>query len=135
MNKLAIRSETYEGVTEVPHFPVVIDYEGCHVQMEDIYIDDLKAIADSLGRLEGSRTGEVRLDGGSRFTVVLSIDSHGGLLVRFQAEPVPFPGRLLLEGYFRIDGEYTGQYILGFQKLLKEGAPISIEQPPPPDWR
>lgn len=128
MKKLTIKKDVYEGVTESPHFPVVIDYEGCHVEIEDLYFGNIRTLSDSILNWERLRTGEVHLDAGSRFSATLSLNSHGALVIRFRAEPTPFPGRLFLEGSFIIDGEYTGQYLMKFVKLINEGETLNIEQ-------
>lgn len=125
-NSLTIRSEVYEGVTDIPHFPIEIFYEDCHLEFEDIYFDDLGELPEQLKFLAESRKGEVNLDGGHRCRFTLSCNAHGGLLVSFRAEPIPFPGQLILKGTYTVDGEYTEEIIARFIKLISEGNTLNI---------
>jgi hypothetical protein len=129
-NSLTIRSEIYEGVTDFPHFPIEIVYENCRVQFEDIYIDgpDLAQLPEQLKSLEESRKGEVKLDGGRRCSITLSCNDNGHLQVSFRAEPEPFPGHLILEGMFKIHGEFTAETIGQFIALVTEGETLRINQ-------
>jgi len=128
MNSLVIVSEVYEGVTPTPHFPTTIDYEGCHVEFDDIYYDQLETIPDQLRKLEKSRKGIVIIDGGQRFGITVKTDLHGGVVISFRACPTSFPGKLVLEGSFQFDGEHTAQTIENMVSLLIAGQTLRIEQ-------
>ena len=126
MNHLSLRREYYEGVSNLPHFLVGIDYEGCQICFDDIYFDEPSALARELQILERCRNGQVALDGGSRFRLTVSVERGGELLCRFRAEPNDFPGKLQLEGFFSIDGEFTGMALHALIRLLSEGCPLTL---------
>lgn len=130
MNKncLVIVREVYEDVTTTPHFPTSIEYHGFHVAFDDIYFDGLASLPDQLRNLERTRSGSTVLDGGSRFRVSAKADTHGGVDIFFHAHPIDFPGTLVLEGSFHIDGEHVGQVITGLIDLIVAGQPFKIEQ-------
>lgn len=131
-NRLTITSSVYAGVTELPHFPVVIDYEGCHLEIEDIYFDNIEILSEQLERLEKTRKGEIIFDGGSRFGLQAIANVHGGITICFRAAPVNFPGKLILEGCFQIDGEHAAQTVRELRRLFSKGEPLAIEQPRKP---
>lgn len=128
-NRLRITSSVYEGVTDLPHFSVTIDYERCHVEIEDIYFDDLEILSNHLDNLERTRKGEIVIDGGTRFGLKAVGNCHGGIEICFHAEPANFPGRLILEGYFQFDGEHAAERIRQLRKLFSEGKALDIKQP------
>lgn len=127
-NCLIMIRETYEGVTTIPHFPTQIDYEGCHVEFEDLYFDNLDTLNERLVQLENTRRGTVVLDGGSRFGLTIAAENRGGIAISFRAHPVSFPGTLILEGRFVIDGEHAAQSLKAFRDLIVTGKLLRIEQ-------
>lgn len=125
-NQLKIRRENWPDVTETPRYIVELTYEGCSIGHDDIYIDDAD-IPAQLEMLEATRKGDVKLDGGSRFSCTVSATSRGGLHLSFRITQGPgFPGKLAIEGYFSIDGEYAGSAIRSLIGLFRQGADFVI---------
>ena len=128
---LNIKREYWPEVTNAPHFIVELRYEGCNINYDDIYFDNLNNIINKLEALEKSRKGRVTLDGGHRFAATLEAAVTGGITIYFQAESFPptFPGKLKLKGYFAVEGEYTSKIIKDLIKLFKDGKEFHAQSP------
>ncbi|QWV92154.1 hypothetical protein KP004_13085 [Geomonas oryzisoli] len=125
---LRISKVSYLDVTSTPHFPVEVSYCGISVSFEDIYFDKPDDFLARLKVLEVTRKGEALLDGGLRIKFLFKMTSHGGMKISFTLndwEP-SFPGRLTIEGHFEIEGEFLSQFVLSFEKLIKDGVPFCI---------
>ena len=127
-DQLVITRQVYEGVTVIPHFPTSIRYQECFVEFDDIYLEHLAELPSQLSTLERTRKGSVLFDGGSRFRMTVRADSHGGIDLSFHAEPINFPGTLILKGSFHIDGEHAAQTIQGLTNLIVDGREFTIHQ-------
>ena len=126
INRLLIRRGYWPDVTETPHYIVELEYEGCSVSHDDIYID-IDNILGQLESLETTRKGEARLDGGSRFRCSIAATSHGGLQMDFRITHGPgFPGKLSIDGYFAVDGEFSGSTIRSLIGLFRHGTDFVI---------
>jgi len=125
---LTINRGMYEGVTTTPHFPIEISYFGHHVSFDDIYIDDSQQFIQQLHTLESRREGGASFDGGPRIKIWFRSDVNGGVLVSFRSEQnqPSFPGRCVLEGSFEIAGEHVRELVHSFEKLFRDGTPVSI---------
>jgi hypothetical protein len=125
---LTFGREVYDGVTTTPHFPIEISYFGHHVIFDDIYLDDPEQFIRGLQALESSRKGEVGFDGGHRIKILFRCDSHGGVVISFRSEQQQpsFPGQCVLEGSFEVAGERVGELVHSFERLLRDGTPVSI---------
>lgn len=127
--RLAIRREYWSDVTEIPHFVVDLAYAGCRVVHEDIYIDDIDDVIAGLEVLQRDRSGQVVLDGGSRFVATVGMTGTGGVRLGFRTESAAtFPGRLRLEGYFSRSGEYAGQVLDSLIGLFRDGRGLVISR-------
>lgn len=125
-NRLSIRREYWPDVTETPHYIVELKYEGCSVSHDDIYIGVDDALIQ-LETLEATRKGDVKLDGGSRFRCTVAATSSGGLQVNFGITQGPgFPGKLAIDGYFAVDGEFAGSTIRSLIGLFRHGTDFVI---------
>ncbi len=119
---LHIKREFWPDVTDRPHFVVSINYEGCFLKLDDIYFDNELVLVSDLQQLEETRSGQVILDGGFRFSLLMEATPTGGLSLRVKASSdITFPGRLDLEGYFQIAGEYTAGTVNSLIGLLMNG--------------
>ena len=129
MNSLSIRRSTFEDVTECPHFPIDLRYEGHHLSFEDIYFNEDQKIPNRLRDLEAHRGGEVLLDGGYRVKLWLTSTPTGGIELSFRMEECEpqFPGRIIIEGSFPIEGEYARSLIDSIRRLFTDGTPVTIE--------
>lgn len=126
-NRISIKREYWSEVTGVPHFIVDIDYEGVLMKHDDIYFDFIEIIISELSALEKARRGNVRLDGGCRFDADIVMKTNGALSFNFKTESVfPFPGKLILEGYFAIDGEFSGTVLCSLLALFNDGKEFVI---------
>ena len=128
MNQLIMTSAVYEGVTAEPHFPTTIDFEGCHLEFEDIYFNRPQEIAERFLQLANSRKGFVECDGGSRFGLSVKTDVHGGVTISFRASPLTFTGKLFIEGSFVFDGEHAEPELWKFCELFSKGVKLVIRQ-------
>ncbi len=128
MNHLIMTRKVYEGVTTMPHFPTSIDYEGCHVEFEDIYFNQPEILLERINQLEKTRKGTIFLDGGSRFQLTIEADVHGGISISFRASPITNPGTLILGGSFVFDGEHAAPIIKKFNDLFGKGEELHIAQ-------
>lgn len=127
-NRIHINREYWPEVTTMPHFIVDIGYEGCRLSYDDIYFDKVEEAIPLLQKLERERRGAVTLDGGHRFKLTAEAASTGGMRLKFAASSSgAFPGRLELEGYFMIDGEYTAAVLGALIALLRDGKEFTID--------
>lgn len=127
-NQLIIKRGYWPDVTEMPHFIVSLVYEGCTMTHDDLYFDDIDNVVAKLEALERKRKGKVLVDGGETFIISVEATSTGGINLKFKttsAEPI-FPGKLSLEGYFEVDGEYASNNIRSLIKLFQDGKEYSI---------
>ena len=121
-NSLSIKSENWPEVTEKPHYIVEAIYEGFSYVHSDIYFDDVNKIITELKSLEQNRKGRIELDGGFRFKLIIEAGTLGGCLVKFRYESdEAFPGKLILDGRFPIEGEYTASMVDMLFKLFTDG--------------
>jgi len=126
-NTLCIRSESWPDVTDRLHFIVEIIYEGCRLAHEDIYFDDESSVVSGLDRLNKTRSGQVILDGGERFSLSVESMTSGGLTLRFKGSAdATFPGKLNLEGFFLVDGEYAETTIKALTGIFQKGGDFVI---------
>jgi hypothetical protein len=126
-NRLHIKYEKWPEVTETPHYIVEIKYEGLSYVHSDIYFDDVNEIISKLKSLEKDRKGKVELDGGFRFKLIIEARTSGGCIVKFRyTSDGAFPGKLMLEGYFTIEGEYTAPMVDMLIKLFTDGKEFVI---------
>ncbi len=80
-----------------------------------------------LEQLEQDRMGEVILDGGSRFYVSVEVLTKGDIQLKFQTESdETSPGKLRLEGYFHVNGEYASSTLGSLIKLFKDGSKFIV---------
>ena len=121
-NSLIIKSDVWPEVTATPHYIVELNYEAHSSICEDVYFDDVEKIVSELTALEVSRSGRVELDGGHLFKLVVEATVSGGLVLDFRFESGNnFPGKLVLEGFFPVEGEHTAHVIEALWKLFVEG--------------
>lgn len=126
-NCLRIKSEKWPEVTEVPHYIVELNYEGYSFVYDDIYFDDVNNLILKLQALEKERKGSVDLDGGFRFKVAIESKTLGGIVLNFRAESdTEFPGKIIMEGYFPVEGENAGNVIGALIKLISDGKEFII---------
>ena len=126
-NHLRIKSERWPEVTDVPDYIVEINYEGISCVHGDIYFDDKEVLVSKLRALENDRKGSVELDGGVRFKILAKAKTVGGITLSFRHESdATFPGKLVLEGYFSVDGENTAQVVEELIGLLTDGNKFAI---------
>ncbi|HNP62327.1 MAG TPA: hypothetical protein PKH39_00250 [Woeseiaceae bacterium] len=121
-NTLQIRSEHWPDVTATPHFAVVLNYEGLTYECNDIYFDNLSDIVPELQEQERTRKGQVVLDGGFRFQMIVHARSSGGIDLNFRTESdATFPGKCVIEGCFSVDGEHAANTIGALTRLFDDG--------------
>ncbi|TGD70715.1 hypothetical protein E4634_20830 [Mangrovimicrobium sediminis] len=126
-NSVLIKREMWPDVTDVPHFIVSLDYEGCSFHHDDIYFDEISEIVADLVRLNNSRKGEVKLNGGSRFSACIKAKMNGAIDILLHAESAAsFPGKLSLEGVLQVEGENASSCISSLISLFEEGTPFAI---------
>ncbi|KXJ39776.1 MAG: hypothetical protein AXA67_11990 [Methylothermaceae bacteria B42] len=126
-NTLSIKKEYWPEVTDTPHFIVKLNYEGCKIEVDDIYFDKLDEIIVRLETLNKERTGSVELQGGFRFNAVIEVKETGACQFIFATESSgEFPGKLHLEGIFSINGEDSGLFINSLIKLFRDGKEFII---------
>lgn len=126
-NSLTIKSEKWPEVTETPHYIVEAIYEGSSYIHSDIYFDDINKIIVKLKSLEQDRKGRIELDGGFRFKLMIEARTLGGCKVSFRYESDDaFPGKLVLDGHFSIEGEYTASMLNMLIKLFTDGKEFVI---------
>jgi hypothetical protein len=126
-NSLCIKYEKWPEVTETPHYIVEIKYEGLSYFHSDIYFDDVNKIISKLKSLENNRKGTIELDGGFRFKLIIEARTRGGCIVSFRyASDEAFPGKLMLDGRFTIEGEYTASLVDMLIKLFTDGKEFVI---------
>jgi hypothetical protein len=127
-NRLRIKRETWPEVTEIPHFVVELIYEDHSYMCDDIYFGDLNDLILQLKALKKKRKGTVEIDGGFRFKVVIKTTSSGGISLNFKVESDSgFPGKMILEGSFPVEGENTEDILMALIKLLREGKEFIIK--------
>ncbi len=115
--------------TDMPHFPIDISYAGINVSFEDIYFDHIQTFLSKLKEIEHTRKGQIVLDGGLRIKLIFKATPQGGIEISFhlvQFEPL-FPGHLSIDGKFDIEGEYVGQLVHSFDRLINAGEELYIE--------
>ncbi len=126
-NALSIKSDSWPDVTEKLHFAIDIKYEGCRLFHEDIYFDDESVVVSGLQRLNESRSGKVTVDGGERFGLAVEATRSGGLILKFKAaSDSRFPGRLDLEGFFSVEGEYFESTVKALARIFQRGGEFAV---------
>ncbi|HMK55463.1 MAG TPA: hypothetical protein VK448_02370 [Dissulfurispiraceae bacterium] len=127
-NSIIIRREVYEGITDIPHYPISLIYEGHHIDIEDIYITGMESLYGQIEEMERSRKGLITLDGGYRFKLNINANVQGGFDLKFHIEQhkPSFPGDLIMTGYFHINGENVAQFTQSFKTLVHDGIEMTI---------
>lgn len=124
---LEIRRAFWPEVTDVPHFIVRLNYEGCSIEYDDIYFQALDEVVVRLEEMLESRKGAVALQGGFRFDAVVESTATGGIRFGFTAKSSDdFPGRLHLEGDFSIDGEHASAFLQSLIDLFRSGKELIL---------
>jgi hypothetical protein len=124
---IKINREVDKEITNIPRFIVDVSYEGCRIEYDDIYFDNLDELWQKIEKLEKSRKGKVTLDGGTRFRLNLCATKQGGIKIEVTAEKFNLPGRISLEGILDVEGEFVSRLIGLFKALLLEGRQLEIK--------
>ena len=96
------------------------------IEHDDIYFGNLDEISCQLDNFEKTRKNEVIIDGGSRFKLTILPNNTGGIKLKCNSEKFNLPGRVILESYFNIDGEFVSIFINSFKELLTNGKELNI---------
>ncbi|MBN2396670.1 MAG: hypothetical protein JXC36_09470, partial [Candidatus Atribacteria bacterium] len=125
-NKMTIKREFYQDVTSTPHFITQINYEGCYIEHDDIYFDNLNNIDAELDTFNKTRIKSIIIDGGQRFRLTIIPTNNGGIKLKCNSDKINLPGKISLEGFFSIDGENVNEFIQKIKALIKDGKELNI---------
>ena len=112
----------------MPHFDIELVYEGCRINLQEIYFSQQDELAVQLRHMLRDRTGKVMLDGGFQFVLMVEMQATGRVMLRFRTESgIEFPGKRIVEGLFEVEGEYADSLLRSLVNLIDKGRVFILE--------